>query len=255
MKFRALLFCAFVATLFQASTLGLLGGACAHVDPGETQLHQQRLDSVRASIQGHHDVESAIEWSDAVSAALKAGIVVDEGDMTDAMTRLRAAQAAAFGADVEPIASARARLFAAAGRQVDADAAWVESARAAPAPANLDGLFAAAERNRDKPRLRALCAVGPVALPTDALAAWLDRCAWASGIDKSSASALWLAADRTRLQTGRDSSAETSLDKCLLRCRPALYRAVAACPGGDNRCLELASHAFDVCETNCREMP
>jgi len=225
---------------------------CAHqtTAPAEAQL-----DAARVASQGVGDAAVAISWSDAVAVALRAGVTVDEGDTTDAVNRLRAAQAAAFGADIEPIAAARARLLTALGKTKDADAAWVEAARSLPTPANLQGMFDAAKRTKDKARLRALCAVGPVALLAGELARWLDRCAQAAELDQAVASALWLATDRARLQSGTDPVATTPVDVCLQRCRPAIYRAVAACPGGDDQCLQLASHAFDVCETNCREMP
>ncbi len=235
-----------------AGLSGLWAVACVHDDGISAE---QRLEAARIEVQGRRrDTASAIAWSDAVAEALNASIFVDEGDVTDAMNRLRAAQAAAFGADAEPVAAARARLLTAAGRQDEADAAWVEAARAAPTPRNLEALFKIAERANDRTRLRALCAVGPVALAAHELNGWLERCAGPAGLDKAAASALWLATDRTRLQSGTEPGVTTPRDHCLQRCRPAFYRAVAGCPVSDDRCLGLASQTFDVCETNCHEM-
>ena len=226
-------------------------GGCAH---DNREAIAQRLEAARATAATSRDAASAIAWSDAVADALRAGVATpDDGDLANALNRLRIAQAATFGEESEPIAAARARLFTAAGKVDEADAAWVEAARAKPTPGNLDGLFGAAERRKAGGRLRALCAVGPIALPVGALASWLDRCSAAAGLDKQVASALWLASDRARLQGGVETTATTSLDVCLGRCRPALYRAVAGCAVDDDRCLEVQSHAFDVCETNCRD--
>jgi hypothetical protein len=238
--------CAFVVV-----ALLLVGGSCAHES---REAITQRLEAARLQASTQRDAASAIAWSDAVADALKAGVATpDDGDLTDAMNRLRVAQATSFGEDVEPIAAARARLCTAAGKPDDADAAWVEAARAKPTPANLEGLFASAQRKKDNGRLRALCAVGPIALPAADLSSWLDRCAAAAGIDKQVASALWLAADRARLQSGAEPTSTTTLDACLQHCRPALFRAVAGCADNDERCLEVSSHAFDICETNCRD--
>jgi hypothetical protein len=237
--------------VFVAVALANAVGGCAHNDREATA---QRLDAARAAAASSRDAASAIAWSDAVADALRAGVATpDDGDLANALNRLRIAQASTFGEDVEPVAAARARLFAAAGKQDDADAAWVEAARAKPTPANLDGIFAAAERKKASTRLRALCAVGPIALPANALASWLDRCAASAGLDKQVASALWLASDRARLQSGGEPTSTTTLDTCLVRCRPSLFRAVAGCATDDDRCLEVQSHAFDVCETNCRD--
>lgn len=245
-----------VRGLVLGAALGLVGvlvGGCAHEN---REAIEQRLDAARTQAASSRDAASAIAWSDAVADALRVGVATpDDGDLADALNRLRVVQASTFGEDVEPIAAARARLYTAAGKQDDADAAWGEAARARPTPTNLDGLFAAAQRKKDAGRLRALCAVGPIALPTSELSRWLERCASAAGLDNGAASALWLATDRNRLQSGADAPTTTALDSCLQRCRPALYRAVAGCADNDDRCLELASHAFDVCETNCRDTP
>jgi hypothetical protein len=240
-----------VLALAVVATLAVAGG-CTH----DRAAIEARLAEARARTASARDADTVIGWSDAVAAALRAGVAApDDGDLDDALNRLRVLEAGAFGEERLPVASARARLLEAAGRQADADAAWIEAARARPAPDNLDALFAAAERADDRARLRALCAVGPVALPVDALSRWLDRCSDAANLGRDEASAMWLATDRTRLVEGREPAVDTPLAQCLQRCRPALYRAVAACPLADDRCLGVAAHAFDVCETNCRALP
>jgi hypothetical protein len=219
-------------------------GGCAH---DNRDAVAQRLEAARATASTARDAAAAIAWSDAV------GDAPDDGDFGNALSRLRIVQAATFGEDIEPIAAARARLLAAAGRQDEADAAWVEAARAKPTAGNLAGLFSTAERKKASARLRALCAIGPIALPAGALGAWLDRCSVAAGLDKQVASSLWLASDRGRLQSGVEATAATPLEVCLERCRPAFFRAVAGCDTGDERCVEIQSHAFDVCEKNCHD--
>jgi hypothetical protein len=213
------------------------------------------LEEARTRARDERTAATAVAWSDAVGEAVKAGLLAeDASDVVDVTNRLRAEQASVFGEDVEPLAAARARLLFATGKEADADAAWVEAARAKPTPQNLDALFAAARRNKDVGRLRALCAVGPIALPANDLPRWLERCSNDAGLEQNIAASSWTATDRARLAAGAELVPSTPLDVCLHRCRPALYRSVAACQARDDRCLKIASQTFDVCETNCHEV-
>ncbi|MDP2343504.1 MAG: hypothetical protein Q8O67_21270 [Deltaproteobacteria bacterium] len=224
--------------------------ACAHGADVSARLTEARAAAHPAG--GTASIPAAIAWSDAVAAALEAGVAsADDGDLDDALYVLRVVRPGGGGDADAPLAEARGRLLAAAGRPEEAEAAFVEAAKARPARSNLEPLLAAAQKRAATLRVRSLCVSGATILPVTELEEWVTTCAKTGGESPEVVASLFLPADRLRIESKAELPTAGAGNQCALRCRGAVYRAVAGC--ADDRCLGLAFKATEVCAATCRD--
>ncbi len=234
--------------LLVAVALSVVVGACAHSPDVAARLSEAREAAHPAG--QTVDAAAAIAWADAVSASLMANETrVEDGDFDDALYVLRVVSGA--GDSAAPLAEARARLLAAAGRAADAEAAFVEAAKAAPGRGNLEPLLAAAQKRGAALRVRSLCVSGATLVAVADLEGWLTTCAKTSGESVQALRPLLLPADRLRIESHTELPTDGAGNQCALRCRSALFRAVAGC--ADDRCLGMALKGIDVCAATCRD--